>query len=292
MSEVTRKSGADLQAAPIPQKRYDEHALSYANTFNNPIKRKIIHIMELMTGKLRVGRWVKTFESMGPAHGQEFYDRMLMVMGITIEIPQSELDHIPKTGPVIVVANHPHGLVDGVAMAKIIGSVRSDYRILTRSVLTGFDEEATRFLIPVPFPHDPEAQSKMVEMRKQAMAHLKADGVVVLFPSGVVATSETLFGPVIEAEWNIFTAKLIRTSGAVVVPCRFQGRNSRAYQMANRLSATLRQGMLVHEVVRARDKPIAPILGAPLTEDEIAERLPNPREFMAWLRERTLGLRR
>ncbi len=292
LTETTGKSAPKVQTAPEPVQRYDRRALSYANTFADPLKKGIIHTMELMTGKLRVGRWVKQFESMGPAHGQEFYDRMLRVIGIDITTPPDELARIPKTGPVILVANHPHGLVDGVAMASMIGRVRPDYRILTRSVLTGFDEEATRFLISVPFPHDPDAQVKMVEMRKQAMAYLKEGGVVALFPSGVVATSKTWFGPVIESEWNVFTAKLIRTSGATVVPCKFEGRNSRSYQIANRVSATLRQGLLVHEVVRARDKPIAPIIGDPLPQSEIDARIGSARDFMAWLRAHTLGLKR
>lgn len=281
-----------LQQAPVPRQRYDRRALSYANTFADPIKRGIIHTMELMTGKLTVGRWVKQFEAMGPAHGQEFYDRVMQVMGIDVTTPAAELAKMPKTGPVIVVANHPHGLVDGVAMAKIIGSIRPDYRILTRSVLTNFDEEATRFLIPVPFPHDPEAQTKMVEMRRQAMDFLKEGGVVALFPSGVVATSQSFFGPVVESEWNVFTAKLIRTSGATVVPLKFEGRNSRAYQIANRISPTLRQGLLVHEVVRARNKPIAPVIGDAVPQSEIDARIRNAREFMSWLRNLTLNLER
>ncbi|MEJ6399306.1 lysophospholipid acyltransferase family protein [Yoonia sp. 208BN28-4] len=289
-----RKSRPDKaqQHAPIPQGRYDRRALSYANTFADPIKRGVIHTMEMMTGKVTVGRWVKEFEAMGPAHGQEFYNRVFKVMGIDLATPDSELAKIPKTGPVIVVANHPHGLVDGIALANIIGKVRPDYRILTRSVLTNFDEEATQFLIPVPFPHDPDAQTKMVEMRRQAMAYLKQGGVVALFPSGVVATSSTMFGPVEEAEWNVFTAKLIRTSGAVVVPLKFEGRNSRSYQIANRLSPTLRQGLLVHEVVRAKNRPIAPVVGDPIDPAEIDARISNARSFMGWLRDLTLSLRR
>ncbi len=121
------------------------------------------------------------------------------------------------------MANHPHGMVDGMIFADMIGRVRLDYRILTRSVLTGLDEAATSFMIPVPFPHDPEAQAKMVEMRAKAMAHLKDGGVVALFPSGVVMSSDTWFGPAIEREWSLFTAKMIRRSGARVVPIFYPG---------------------------------------------------------------------
>ena len=146
-------------------------------------------------------------------------------------------------------------------------------------------------MIPVPFPHEPEAQKKMVEMRRAAMEHLKSGGLVALFPSGIVASSDSMMGEAIEREWNVFTAKMIRTSGATVVPCFFPGSNSRAYQVANRISATLRQGLLLHEIVHAMDKPQKPVVGLPIDSAEITARAGDPRAFMAWLRDWTLALR-
>jgi putative hemolysin len=73
-----------------------------------------------------------------------------------------------------------------------------------------------------------------------------------------------MFGPAIEGEWNVFTAKMIRKSGATVVPFYFTGANSRRYQVANQISPVLRQGLLIHEVVHAFDKPQAPVIGAPI----------------------------
>ncbi|HSF92340.1 MAG TPA: acyltransferase, partial [Paracoccaceae bacterium] len=183
------------------------------------------------------------------------------------------------------------GMVDGMIFADLIGRVRPDYRILTRSLLTAIDEVASSYMIAVPFPHDPDAQRKGVAMRAQAMEYLKEGGVVALFPSGVVATSDTYFGPAIEAEWNVFTAKLIRRSGATVVPIRFPGQNSRAYQIANKLSPMLRQGLLLHEVVYALNKPQAPVVGHPIQQSEIDKRAEDPRGFMGWLRAHTLALK-
>jgi putative hemolysin len=211
-------------------------------------------------------------------------------MGIDLKTPPEQLANIPKEGPVVVVANHPHGMVDGMIFADLIGRVRLDYRILTRSVLTGLDEAATSFMIPVPFPHDPEAQRKMVEMRANAMSHLENGGVVALFPSGVVMSSDSWFGPAVEREWNVFTAKMIRRSGAKVVPIYFPGRNSRAYQIANRISPVLRQGLLLHEIVRSCNKPQAPIVGPPISDADMKKLESDPRGFMAWLRQHTLDL--
>ncbi len=269
---------------------YDKRRLSYANTFRNPWKSNLIRTMEWATGKLTLLRLIRKFERIGAPHGQAFWRQALDLMGIPLLTPQNQIEHIPASGPVIIVANHPHGLVDGMVLADLIGRVRTDYKILTRSLLTGV-EEIEQFMIPVPFPHEEDALKKNLEMRKDAMDHLKKNGAIILFPSGVVASAKTMFGPAIEAEWNPFTAKMIQRSGATVVPVYFPGQNSRLYQIANKISATLRQGLLIYEVVHALNRPQSPVVGEPLDGDEIKEWSDNPRGFVSWLRDHTLGLK-
>ena len=289
MAEITNSPGDDAsQDGYIP---YDKRRLSYANTFPNPAKRGVIRTMEWMTGKLRLLQLIRRFEREGVETGQGFWPHALRVMGITLETPNEEIARIPETGPVIIVANHPHGLVDGMVLAELIGRVRTDYKILTRSLLTGIPE-IEQFMIPVPFPHEDDAIQKSLTMRKTAMAHLAAGGVVTLFPSGVVASSDTWWGPAVERDWNPFTAKMIIKSGASVVPIRFPGANSRPYQIADKLSATLRQGLLLHEVVHALNKAQRPHVGQPFDPSLIAERSSAPRDLMAWMRAETLALGR
>lgn len=284
-------NGAGASGEARAHEKYDRRSLSYANTFDNKLQGTLIRAMEWVTGKITIIRLIRKFERNGSPTGIEFWRAALDVMGIPLTTPEAQIARIPQTGPVVVVANHPHGLVDGMILADLIGRVRNDFRILTRSVLTGIDETASSYLIPVPFPHDPEAQRKSVEMRAAAMAHLKAGGLVSVFPSGVVASSQTFFGPAIEAEWNVFTAQMIRRSGATVVPIYFPGSNSRWYQIANKLSATLRQGLLLHEIVHALNKPQKPVVGEPLTAEQMERLESDPRGFLAWLREHTLALK-
>lgn len=278
------------QKPPLPDDYvpYDRTKLSYAGTFTDPRRAAVIRAMEWTTGKARLLTLIRRFEREGVEEGQAFFTHALKVMDIRIETPAEQVARIPAHGPCIVVANHPHGLVDGMVLAELIGRVRTDYKILTRSLLTGVPEIG-HLMIPVPFPHEPDARERNLEMRRETMAHLSAGGVIVLFPSGSVATSETWWGPAVEAAWNPFTAKIIRLSGATVVPVHFTGANSRAYQIANRISATLRQGLLLHEVVHALGRPQAPEVRAPIPPAEWRRHAANPTEFMAWLRARTLG---
>ncbi len=293
MTENGKDQIADAQMGAsenVTFTQYDRRSLTYANSFDTPVTAFVIRVIEWFTGKLSILRMIRVFEKRGAPSGQAFWRATLDTMGIDLLTPQDQLDHIPLDGPVVVVANHPHGLVDGMILADLIGRRRSDYKILTRALLTGLDEVAASYMIPVPFPHEPDVQRKSVEMRAKSMAHLKEGGLISVFPSGVVSSSDSMFGPVIERDWNVFTAQMIRRSGARIVPIYFPGSNSRIYQMANRISATLRQSLLLHEVVKSCNKPQKPVVGPPITDEQMKLLESDPRGFMAWLRDHTLAL--
>lgn len=272
-------------------RQYDMRRLSYAGTFTNPVKAGAIRSVEWLTAKITLLRLIREFERSGAPFGAPFWPKAIRQMGIDILTPEHEVARIPATGPVVVVANHPHGLVDGMIMAEIVSRVRSDFKILTRSLLTGIPE-IEEFMIPVPFPHEENSRELGLEMRNQTMEQLKRGGLIILFPAGKVATSEGWFGAAVEPEWNPFTHKMIMRSGASVVPIHFTGQNSRAYQIANKLSPTLRQGLLLYEIKRALFKPQRPHVGEAIPPEVLREWAGNPRGFLAWLRQHTLDLGR
>ncbi len=275
----------------LTDKPYDMRRLSYAGTFSNPFKAGSIRAIEWLTAKIQLGMLIRQFERSGAPFGSPFWPKAIKHMGIRIDTPPEEIAHIPATGPVVIVSNHPHGLVDGMILCELVNRVRSDFKILTRSLLTGIPE-VEMFMIPVPFPHEENSRELGLEMRNLTMDHLKAGGVIILFPAGKVAMSEKFFGPAEEAEWNLFTHKMIHRSGATIVPVRFTGQNSRAFLIANKLSDTLRQGLLLHEIKRALFKPQRPHIGAAIPATVLKDWEGNPRGCLAWLREHTLALGR
>ncbi len=270
-------------------KPYEMRRLSYAGTFKNPVKAGAIRSIEWMTGKLTLLRLIREFERTGVPEGQPFFTKAVATMGIQVRTPAEQVARIPKDGPLVVVANHPHGLVDGLVMGELIGRVRTDYKILTRSLLTGIPE-IEQHMLPVPFPHEDNAREQSLEMRNICMAHLKQGGVIILFPAGRVATTKGFFGPAIEPEWNPFTAKMVMRSGATVLPIFFPGQNTRLYHVADKLSATFRQGLLLHEIYKALNKPQSPVIGHPIGPEALVRWSSDPRGLLAWLRESTLAL--
>ena len=126
-------------ASSAPQDKpvvYDRRTLSYASSFDSPFRQAFIRGVEWMTGKITIIRMVCAYERAGPATGHSFWKATLAAQGIRVTTPADQIAHIPKTGPVILVANHPHGMVDGMVLAELIGRQRNDYRILSRSLLT------------------------------------------------------------------------------------------------------------------------------------------------------------
>lgn len=288
--EVSEEELARRRAARA-ERPYDMRRLSYAGTFKNPFKANTIRTLEWLTAKVTLLRLIREFERTGAPVGAPFWPKAIKQMGITIQTPPEEIALIPKTGPLVVVSNHPSGLVDGMVLAEMVTRVRDDFKILTRSLLTGIPE-VEQFMIPVPFPHEDNARELGLQMRDETMKHLKAGGVIILFPAGKVAMSEDWFGPAVEAEWNVFTHKIVRSSGATILPVFFPGQNSRAFLIANKLSDTLRQGLLLHEIKRCLFKPVRPVIGAPIPAEELKKWEGNPRGFLAWLREHTLSLKK
>lgn len=290
---MTDQSQIAPEAAELPparpERQYDMRRLSYAGTFTNPFKAGTIRTIEWLTAKVQLLRLIRSFEKSGAPFGAPFWPKAIRHMGIRIDTPPEEIARIPKTGPLVVVANHPSGLVDGMVMAEMVCRVRSDFKILTRSLLTGIPE-VEEFMIPVPFPHEENARELGLQMRDETMKHLKAGGAIIIFPAGKVAMSEGWWGPAVEAEWNVFTHKMVRSSGATILPIFFPGQNSRAFQIANQLSDTLRQGLLLYEIKRSLFKPQRPHIGQPIPASELKKWEGNPRGFLAWLREHTLSL--
>jgi putative hemolysin len=291
LTEQTHIAGEDTPLPVKVDRPYDMRRLSYAGTFKNPLKAGTIRVIEWLTAKVQLLQLIRAFEKSGAPFGAPFWPKAIRHMGIRIDTPPDEIARIPPTGPLVVVANHPHGLVDGMVMAEIINRVRSDFKILTRSLLTGIPE-VEEFMIPVPFPHEDNSRELGLKMRDDTMAHLKKGGAIIVFPAGKVAMSEGWWGQAVEGEWNVFTHKIVKSSGATILPMRFPGQNSRAFQIANQLSDTLRQGLLLYEIKRALFKPQRPHIGEPVPASELKKWDGNPRGFLAWLREHTLSLGR
>jgi putative hemolysin len=268
---------------------YKATDLTYAGSFTSPWKRALIRVIENVTGRLKLLWLVRAWER-DENRDPDFWKSVLDRMDVKLTTSKEQLESIPKEGPLVVVSNHPHGLVDGIVMAHLLSHARDDYKILARAFLKHVPR-IDKYLLPVAFPHEPDAIQTNIRMRKDAIAHLNQGGCIALFPAGTVATSDTWFGPVVDPDWLPFTAKMIRQSGAQVLPVFFPGSNSRAYQIANKLSVTLRQALLLHEIKYAMHKDQAVVVGDLISPDVLAAYEKDGPGLMKFLKQKTYDLK-
>ena len=272
------------------QRRNGGGQLSYAGGFARRWERALVHALEWSTAKPAILWRMRRLLADPPPNDHGFWQGVLDHAGVDVVASDADLRRIPERGPLVVVANHPRGVLDGFVLAALLARRRTDFRILGRVLAGGLHPAADAALIGVPFPEAPDAQRLMLEMRAAAEAHLADGGAIIVFPSGKIAESATAFGPVEEPPWNPFTARLAQRTGATVLPCFLPGRNSRAWQVANRSAMVLRDGLQLMEVRRTMGRPQAPVVGAAITPEEIAARGEGPGRLAAWLREETLAL--
>jgi putative hemolysin len=145
-----------------------------------------------------------------------------------------------------VVANHPFGIGDGVALLALAETLGRPYRILINSDFLRVPEIRPHAL-PIDFSGTAEATETNLATRREARRLLKSGVTIVVFPAGGVATAEHPFGKAEELPWKSFTARLIQLAHAAVLPVFFEGQNSALFHFVSRYSLTLRLALLVSE---------------------------------------------
>ena len=261
--------------------------ISYRHSAKTKGARRVIQSMENLTGRPRLIRMAKDYEKEVEA-GHNFWQVIIDRYGIELDVLSGELNKIPREGPLIVIANHPFGILDGMVLGHILMKTRGDFRILAHRVFRKA-EDLDKVILPVNFDETREAAKQNLETRKEALRYLKAGGAIGIFPGGTVSTSATPFGRPMDPSWRTFTAKMIQRSDATVIPIYFDGSNSRLFQLASHLHYTLRMALLIREFRRRIKKDVPIVVGDPISKEAMAE-FENPRDLMKFLREETYKL--
>ncbi len=220
---------------------------SYADPADPALKRLFIRIIERVTGQPYL-KYLYEDNRANPQPGEDFWDAAIRKLELKLKLNEDVLAQWPRTGPLVVVANHPFGVLDGLIICHLVSRVRKDFRVLTNAVLLRAEEVKT-FLLPVDFAETEEALKTNLKTRAEAKSFLMKGGCLVVFPAGGVSTTPTIWHKrATDAEWKNLTARLIAQSKAPVAPVYFAGQNSRLFQIASHVSMTLRLSLLFKEV--------------------------------------------
>src|SRR5438445_2968428 len=181
---------------------------SYAAPDDPRLKRFVIRLIERMTGQEYL-KWLYEDHRDHPTPGESFWDAAIKRLELKIVCDEARLKALPKQGPLVVVSNHPFGVLDGVVLCYLVARLRPDFRVLINSVLYRA-EEIRPFMLPIDFGETDEAVKTNLKSRAEAKLHLMKGGCLIIFPAGGVSTTPTLWHKrAVDAEWKTFTARLI-----------------------------------------------------------------------------------
>lgn len=271
--------------------RQDRHVardISYSYSAQTKGGRAMIRTMENLTGRIGLIKRAKGYET-EVAQGRDFWDVMVDRYGLSLDVVSGSLANIPRKGPLILIANHPYGILDGLMMGHILSQTRGDFRILAHQVFRKA-EDLNRIILPISFDETKEAVQLNLQTRKTSLDYLGQGGAIGIFPGGTVSTAAKPFAQPLDPGWRGFTARMVAKSNATVVPVFFDGHTSRLFQIASHLHYTLRMGLLLKEFGKRVDTSVGVVVGDPIGRDEMDMYKGDTKSLMAFLRRKTYEL--
>jgi putative hemolysin len=212
-------------------------------------------------------------------------ETLLSEMKIDLQIPPNNLERIPAKGPLVAVANHPFGVLDGAVLSVLLSRVRSDVRVVTNSLLAGIPE-LHRFCIFVDPFGTSGSSAKNLKGLRHAVDWLRHGGALAVFPAGEVSHLDFRHARVTDPLWNTVAARLIRKTNATALPVYFAGGNSLAFHVLGLIHPRLRTLFLLQEFLQQREKQIRVRIGTPIAAGRI-NNLDCHEEATEYLRLRT-----
>jgi putative hemolysin len=255
--------------------------LSYANDRDPRLKRWLIRSIEGLSGRDRYVRLYDVWRSDIIGRSDRVFARALDLIDVSVEVKGDwPLEPVP-TEPIVIVANHPFGIGDGIAVLALAEQLGRPFKVLINDQLLKVPEMRP-YSLPISFEETKEALAINMATRNEALRLLKEGVTIVIFPAGGVATAPKGFGQAEDLPWKMFPAKLIQSAKASVLPIYFEGQNGWLFHLASRFSLTLRLSLLIREFCRLSGKTISSNIGSIVTWEDMAA-IPDRKAMLQYL---------
>ena len=264
-------------------------AFTFASSEVNKISQNFIKVAELLTGKLTLKKLYDQYliENNPP---ENFWHDAIIKLKLNLIPHYHSVKEIPKEGRLIVVANHAFGVVDGVSICSLISKIRQDYKMITHKVLRHADAVKEK-IIPIDFTPSKDAIISNIQARKLAEEFLNNEGVIVIFPSGQIATKPKL-GKKVKAndgDWKQFTSKISVRTNTPILPMFFEGQNSQLFHIANKIGQTFRYSLMMYELKRKIGDTVNVHIGDIISFEKLRE-IGDLIEITKYIRNKTYAL--
>jgi len=209
-----------------------------------PVLRKLLHEEDF-----------RNFDQQyGHLQGMDFIEQLLEYLRFSYTVSDQERENIPPTGRVVIVANHPIGTLDGLALLKLIYEVRSDVRIVANDLLM-FVQALHSFLLPVTNINGKAAREQL----KNIGHALQNEEAVIIFPAGEVSRINS--AGIRDGKWQKGFLKIAGRAKAPILPIHIHGKNSSTFYTTSMVVKPLSTVLLVHEMFKPRPRQIKFTIG-------------------------------
>ncbi|MFK0691195.1 lysophospholipid acyltransferase family protein [Mesorhizobium sp. IMUNJ 23033] len=267
-----------LRERPFPE-------LSYASPHQPALTRWFIHSIEGLSGRDHFAALYDFWRRQVAPSGDRVFSRMLELIDVKVRsADQWPPAKLPET-PLVIVANHPFGIGDGIAVLSLAEQLARPFRVMIHKDLLKI-REMEPYSLPIDFSETKDALRNNMAVRHEAVRLLKEGVTIVVFPAGGVATAPKGFGRARDLPWKMFPARLVQDARASVIPMHFSGQNGRLFHLVSgpmnmaerdgrvakfvgKASLTLRISLLIHEFARLSGKSIDVRVGDVLSWSEL-----------------------
>jgi putative hemolysin len=265
---------------PAPSRPAEGPVFTYASPDQPWLRRSLIRAVERLSGRARFERIYENWRRGRRPPGASIFTEAVQALGIRADVSAGDMAQIPARGGVLVVANHPYGILDGLLIGHLVATRCKDIKLICHARLCQ-PPEVRDALLPVDFRDSAEARRISAETRRQATDWLDQGHVVIIFPGGGVATSTSPWrGAAADFAWHPFILRLARRPGVRVLTMFVHGQNSRLFHWVSHCSYPLRVALIFRETARALRRPVRVSIAPPIAINEVdaADRLVALRE--------------
>lgn len=246
-------------------------------------------IRKVCLGALGIRAALNIVERARAARGTErLLPAVLREAGITWCVVSGSLDPVPRTGPLIVVANHPFGMAEGIILHEMARAIRDDARTMAVEHLGIVEELHGEFIFVDAFKR-PAALRANVRPLVETMRWLAGGRALCIFPAGAISRPSLRDRGITDPPWSPTLGALVRRSGATVVPVYFHGRNSLPYHAAGLIYSGMRGLLVAGQLLNKRGVEMHAAVGRPIEAQELTG-IGDDAAVATELRRRTLAL--